>query len=373
MSAPRRSDPVESFGELLADYCLELKPRDELLIVGGLQGLEGIKSLYMRAVVRGAYPRIELVDDELLEFFYRRAPRELLEFLSPIDEFVYSKVSALAKIGAPSHTKPLLTVDPERISARARATRRLKEIFLERDARRELRWVTTHFPTPASAQEAGFAPLEWREFVFRSMKLHEPDPVAAWREQASAQERIARALSKIDELRILSEDSDLLLKVGGRTWLSDDGKNNMPGGEVFTAPLEDTAEGAVSFTYPALWGGAEIEGVRLVFRRGVVVEARALRGDEFLRKMLSTDEGASRLGEVAFGLNYDIDRFTKHVLFDEKIGGTIHLALGAAYPATGGRNASSIHWDMVKDMRRGKVLGDGDVIYENGRFLWDLI
>ncbi|MEM1844866.1 MAG: aminopeptidase, partial [Ignisphaera sp.] len=169
----------------------------------------------------------------------------------------------------------------------------------------------------------------------------------------------------------VSEDTDLVVKVGGRTWINDDGKNNMPGGEVFTAPHEDSAEGYITFTYPAIYGGVEVEGIRLRFRNGNVIDAYAMKGDEFLKKILEVDEGVKKIGELAFGLNYNINRFTKQILFDEKIGGTIHIALGSAYLRTGGRNVSAVHWDMIKDMRDGLVYADGDLVYKNGKFVID--
>ncbi|MEM4498913.1 MAG: aminopeptidase, partial [Sulfolobales archaeon] len=175
------------------------------------------------------------------------------------------------------------------------------------------------------------------------------------------------------ELRFLGDGVDLTLRVDGRKWINDDGRKNMPGGEVYTAPIEDSAEGFIVFTYPAIWRGVEVEGVKLVFKHGVVVDATAVKGEQFLKKILSVDEGSRRIGEIAFGLNYGIDAFTKQILLDEKMGGTIHLALGSAYPTTGGTNKSAIHWDLIKDMRHGKVFADGDLIYSEGKFLSDVI
>ncbi len=361
------------FASLLTDYCVEVKKGDEVLITSGLEALGLAREIYRRVLERGGYPRFMLVDDVMTEMFYRYAAPEILEYLSPIDKVLYEKVDARITIMAPSHVKPLVGIDPERVKTRSRATRELTEIFMRRESEGSLRWVLTAYPTQAMAQEAGMSPLEWREFVFRAVKLYAEDPVAEWKRQAVFQERVVKALSKVDEVKLEGEGVNLLLKVGGRTWISDDGKNNMPGGEVFTAPHEDSAEGYIEFTYPAVWRGYEVEGVRLEFSRGLVVKATARKGEEFLKKMLETDEGARRIGEFAFGLNYDINRFTKEILFDEKIGGTIHLALGASYPRTGGVNKSSIHWDMIKDMRRGRVKADDDIIYENGRFLEEVL
>ena len=367
-------DPyTERFGRLIAEYCLDLRPREHLLIRAGIPGLEGIRSLYKAAVERGAFPIVLFSDSVMSELFYRHAPRELLEFESPLELLIQERVEATARIISSDHTKPLTSADPEKLRLRSRAMRRLSEVFMRRDSEGSLKWVVTIYPTPADAQEAGFAPLEWREFIFKAMKLDRPDPVAEWRRFAEEQRRIRDALSKADELRLEGPGISLTVRVGGRTWIEDDGRNNMPGGEVFTAPHEDATEGTVAFDYPAVWRGIEVEGVKLVFKRGRVVEATAQKGEEHLRKLLDTDEGARVLGEFAFGLNYDITRHTKQILLDEKIGGTIHMALGAAYPRTGGKNQSSIHWDMVKDMKKATVKADGDTIYQNGNFLLDVI
>ncbi len=364
---------VSKFAKLLVDYCIGVKKLDEVVISTELEGAPLARELYKKIVDKGGYPRIFFGDSYLTEYFYKKAPEELLEYLSPIDKYIIEKVDARIAIIAPSHTKPLSSVDPERIKKRSLATRELSEIMLKRDAEGSLRWTVTAYPTNAMAQEAGFTPIEWEEFVFKAVKLYTEDPVSEWKKQAEWQQKIADALSKIDELHLQGSSLDLKLRFKGRKWINDDGKNNMPGGEVFTAPHEDSVEGEVLFTYPAIWRGVEVENVKLVFKGGKVVKASASKGEEFLLKMLETDEGARVLGEFAFGLNYDIQYFTKEILFDEKIGGTIHMALGAAYPQSGGKNKSSIHWDMVRDMRKGRIYGDGELIYENGRFLEEVL
>ncbi len=364
---------MSKFAKLLVGYCTEVKPEEEVRISGTYEAYPLIKELWKEIVRVGAYPRLDLRDEVLTEIFYRYAPEPLLKHLSKIDVFIAENIDVSIGILSATHTKPLVNVDPERIKVRSQATRKLTEIFMRRDAEGKLRWVVTAYPTRALAQEAGMSPLEYEEFVFRALKLHKEDPIKEWIEQARWQQRIADFLNRVSELRFVSDDTDITVRVDGRTWINDDGKNNMPGGEVFTGPVEDGVDGYIKFTYPAVWRGVEVEGVKLVFKKGVVVEASAEKGDEFLKKILETDEGAKRLGEVAFGLNYDITRNTKEILFDEKIGGTIHMALGASYPKTGGKNVSAIHWDMVKDMKKGKVYADGDLIYENGKFLEDVL
>lgn len=363
----------ELFAKLLVDYCTGVKSRDEVLVRATYEAFPLVREVYKAIVERGAYPRLVVEDEELTEVFYRYASRELLEYLSPIDKYIMENVNVSISIISSTHVKPLVSIDPERFKVRSSALRPLTEIFMRRDGEGSLRWTVTLYPTRALAQEAGMSILEYEDFVFKALKLHTSDPIEAWATQGRLQSKIADMLAKISELRIIDEDTDLILRVDNRIWINDDGKKNMPGGEVFTGPHEDATEGYITFTYPAIWRGYEVEGVRLVFKKGAVIEAKAIKGEEFLKKMLDVDEGARKLGEAAFGLNYDIKKYTKQILFDEKIGGTLHLALGASYPSSGGRNVSAIHWDMVKDMSKAKVYGDKDLIYENGRFLLDVI
>ncbi|MEM3253865.1 MAG: aminopeptidase [Fervidicoccaceae archaeon] len=363
----------EKFATLLVNYCIGVKPVSEISISSTIAAMPLITEVYKKIVDAGGYPRIVITSEELVEYFYKKAPIQLIEYLSPIDKFMVENISGMIRIIAPTHTKPLSGVDPERIKKVATTSKALNDIIFKRDALGTLRWTVTAYPTNAMAQEAGFSPLEWRDFVFRAMKLFSEDPIEEWKKQASLQQKIADFLKKVKELRVLAEDTDLILRFDNRIWVNDDGKNNMPGGEVFSSPIEDSADGQITFTYPAIWKGVEVKGVRLKFRKGEVVEASAEKGEEFLNKMITADDGAKRLGEFAFGLNYDIKSFTKEILFDEKIGGTIHLALGSAYLQTGGKNISSIHWDMIKDMRKGKVFADGDLVYENGQFIKSII
>ncbi|MEB3780252.1 MAG: aminopeptidase [Desulfurococcales archaeon] len=359
----------DGFARLLVEYCTDVKVKDDVVISSSYEAFPLVREVYRYTVEKGGYPLVRIRDELLDEMFYRYAPQDLLMYLSPLEEAFMKEADVLISIISPTHTKPLISIDPERIKIRSMATRRLTEIFMERDGMGDLRWVVTAYPTRAFAQEAGMSIIEAEDFIYEALKLHTSDPVAEWRRQAEWQDKIVELLSKVSELRIESDNTMLSLNVHGRRWISDDGKKNMPGGEVFTGPHEDSIEGYITFEYPAVWRGIEIEGVKLEFKRGVVVKASALKGEEYLKALLETDEGARRVGEFAFGLNYDIKRHTKNVLFDEKIGGTMHMALGASYPVTGGTNKSSIHWDIVKDMRNARVYADGDLIYENGRFI----
>jgi len=365
---------VVKLAELITRYCIGVRKNDEVLITGGYVALPLIKELVRSIVVRGGYPIVMFSEEELEEVFMKYADKEVLTHVSPIEEFILEKIDARISILSSTHTKYLSSIDPERVKLRSSARRRLTEIFMRRDAEGNLRWCVAPYPTKALAQEAEMSLVDYMDFVYKACMVDREDPVKEWQEFTKYLNKIEdRILSKADEIHVVAEDTDLRLKVGGRTWIVDDGKKNMPGGEIFTGPIEDSIEGTIRFTYPAIWRGIMVEDVRLKFKRGEVVDARASKGEEFLKKILEIDEGSKRVGEFAFGLNYNVTRFTKAILFDEKIGGTIHMALGAGYPITGSKNVSAIHWDMIKDMRKGKVYIDGDLVYENGKFLEGII
>jgi len=246
----------------------------------------------------------------------------------------------------------------------------LTKIFMERSAREELHWVGCMYPTFASAQDAGMSLTNYESFVFSACKLDSKNPVAKWKKVSKFNARLINYLRRKKKIRIVADETDLTYNVAGRKWINCDGAANFPDGEVFTAPIEDSAEGHIRFTFPAVFGGREVEDVRIEFKNGKAFKATASRGGSFMNAMLDSDRGARYLGEVAIGTNYDIKNFSKNTLFDEKIGGTIHMALGAAYPETGGKNKSGLHWDMVCDLRKGgEIYADGELFYRNGKFL----
>jgi aminopeptidase len=230
--------------------------------------------------------------------------------------------------------------------------------------------VLTMYPTQAAAQDAGMSLTEFEDFVYAAGFLDHDDPVAEWKAFGARLERIGSFLEGVSELRVVAEDTDLRLGVGGRQWIRSRGQENFPDGEIFTGPVETSVEGSIRFTYPAIFQGREVDDVRLRFERGEVVEATASRGEDLLREMIAVDDGARRVGEFAFGLNDAVTSFTREILFDEKIGGTVHLALGTAYPETGSANRSALHWDLICDLRNGgEVYADGELAYRDGRFL----
>jgi aminopeptidase len=246
------------------------------------------------------------------------------------------------------------------------------KIFMERSASKALRWCGTEFPTNASAQEAEMSLREYEDFVFTAGKLNEEDPVAAWQAEGERQKVLKDWLEKRSLVQLKGPDVDLKMSIKGRTFQLANGKYNFPDGEIFTAPVEDSVNGWVRFKYPAIEGGREVHDVELWFEDGKVIKEKASKNQDYLTAMLNTDEGARYLGEWGIGTNYDIKKFTKNMLFDEKLGGTIHAALGAAYPETGGKNESGVHWDMLCDMNAGEITVDGDLFYKDGQpLVWE--
>ncbi len=365
-------DPrVEKLARVLVHYSLELR-RGQLVRIGGpVLAAPHIAAAYAEALRVGAHPTVRVSLDGLEETYYKSATDEQLRFVSPLDRHETETLDAEVRFLGAYNTRALTRVDPARMALRREATRDLTQRYLERAGRGELRWCLTQAPTHADAQEAEMSLAEYEEFVYTAGHLDQDDAVEAWERVEGEQAEIVARLEKVKTLRILGPDTDLTVSVAGRHWINAAGKHNFPDGEVFTGPVEDATRGTVRFTFPAIYGGREVTDIRLTFEGGRVTEATAGKGEEFLRAMLDIDAGARRLGEFAFGLNYDIGQFTRNILFDEKIGGTLHMALGASYPETGGTNASGLHWDMIRDLREdgAEVYGDGDLLYQNGRFL----
>ena len=365
------TDPrIDRLGELIVGYSLGLREGETLRIDVPVVAAPLALALQRAALRLGARPILSARLPELEELLLREGSAEQLAFVSPIAIREFDTVAAAVTVWADTNTRSRSRVDPARERARAVALGRAGQRLRDRIARGEARWCGVLFPTQAHAQDAALPLDEYTDFVLGACHVDEPDPAAHWRSVSAGLAARARQLEGVRELRILAPDTDLTLSVAGRTWLAADGRQNMPDGEVYTSPVETSATGTVRFTFPALVAGHEIEDVRLRLAGGRVVVAEARAGRDFLRSLLATDDGAAVLGEVAFGLNPEIDRFTRHVGLDEKIGGTLHLALGRGFPAAGGSNVSAVHTDLVLDLRSGgEVLADGEPLFRDGRFL----
>jgi aminopeptidase len=363
-------DPrIEKMAKVIVEYCLALKKDDFFRIEGSIPAEPLVKTVYQAALQAGANPYTRITIPELTEIFYQNANDEQLSFLSEIERRETEIIAARLHIYSDQNIKSLTNVDPKKI-ARYRATQKpLLSRLMQRKAGGDLKSCLTLFPTNAFAQEAELSLSEYEEFVFNACFLNSPDPIKEWQRLSSEQTRLVQFLDKVKKIKIEGPNTELSLSVASRKWINSDGKANFPSGEIFTGPVEDSVNGKIRFSYPTIYLGREVQGISLQFKNGKVIQAEAEKGSDLLDSLLNLDGGARTLGEFAFGNNYRIQRFTKMILFDEKIGGTIHCALGTSYPETGGKNQSSFHWDMICDMRQGRVFADDKLIYENGKFL----
>jgi aminopeptidase len=364
---------LDRLADVLVGYSVEVKRGDVVLVKGPALAEHLILAVVRRVLSAGGCPIVRADVDGVDEALLRMGDKQQLSFVAPSDRLDYESVDAFISIWGTPNTRALTGVDPKAQRIRSQARGILTDIFMKRIAakgRKRLRWVGTQYPCQACAQDAEMSLREYADFVFGAGLLHRPDPAGAWRKVHDKQKAMCDVLNKAKELRFVTpQGTDLKVGVAGRNWVNADGKANFPDGEVFTAPLEDATEGVVRYTYPAVYGGREVTDVELRFRNGKVVDAKASKNEDFLHQMIEQDKGARILGEIAIGTNYSIKRFTRNILFDEKIGGTFHAALGAAYGECGGRNKSALHWDMICDLREGgRIEVDGKVISSNGRF-----
>jgi aminopeptidase len=364
-------DPrLKKLAEVLVAYSTAIRPGDVVRIEGNPPTTPLIRELYRASIRAGAHPTAGLVVDEAAEALLEEGTEEQLEWVPLAARWNLEHGDVWIVLDGPENTKHLSGADPAKMAQRVRAREPYQTRYLERSHRGEFRWVLCGFPTEASAQAAGMSLSGFEELVYGAAFLDADDPLAAWQRFGERLDRIGAFLAGKTELRVVAEDTDLSLVVGGRTWIPSKGMANLPDGEVFTGPVEPSVEGTIRFSFPATTRGRQADDVRLRFEGGDVVEATATRGEDFLREMIGMDAGARRVGEFAFGLNDAVTEYTGSLLLDEKIGGTVHLALGLSVPGTGGENASALHWDMVCDLRRGgEVYADGELVYRDGVFL----
>jgi len=364
-------DPrIRNLARILVQYSLKIKKGDVFKIVAEPIAAPLVKAVYEEALKSGAHGFAEIKLIELAETFLKNGSDEQLSFYPPIRKFEVENLDAVLHIWGSTNTKYLSGIDPSRLQMASKAGRPYFERFLARQAEGTLSWCGTQFPTEAHAQDAEMSLSEYEDFVYGAGHVNEAEPVEYWKKIAREQDRLVGILNGTEEIHLRANGTDLKLQVKGRKWINCCGTKNFPDGEIFTSPLETSASGVIQFSFPAFYTGREVAGVKLVFKDGAVVEAKADKDEGYLRAMIGTDEGSRRLGEFAIGTNYEIKKFTRNTLFDEKIGGTCHLALGNSIPETGGVNKSGIHWDMVCNLKdNGEISADGVVIYRNGAFL----
>ncbi len=369
-SKTKKNTLYARYADLLVRYCLDLHEGDKLLIVSTYLSEPLLQEVFSAALAAGAYPETWLSAAGLVRRLYDEGSPAQLAHPSPLYAYAVEHYQAFLFIRAPFHTREMQSVDPDRLRAVAVGETKVKKRFRERSVAGELAWTLCEFPTDAQAQECGMSRREYEAFISRACFLNRPDPAAAWQEVRERQQRAVDRLNGARSVTFRGRDTDITFSTEGRKWINSDGRHNMPSGEVFTSPVENSVEGRVRFSYPAIYMGQEVEDVRLEVEGGRVVRWEAARGAGLLGKVLEVP-GADRFGEAAIGTNAGINRFTRNILFDEKMGGTIHMALGSSYGEAGGKNECAVHWDMLADMRKGgEILADGEIIYRNGKFIF---
>ncbi len=361
---------VTNLAKILVGYSTKVKQGEVVAIDGETAAAPLLLAVYEEVLRAGAHPVMNVALDGQIAAYFKHASDAQLEWISPFAEWMVDNVDVRIAVGASTNTRELSGVAPERQMLRQSVTGDLMTRAMRRSAEGDFRWVYTLFPTSAYASEAEMSLADYEDFYYGACLANDGDPLNAWKRASAETDRLAQWIQGKEEVRVTAPGTDITLGIAGRTFIPCDGDNNMPDGEFFTGPVEDSVEGEVSFHLPAVIGGREVSGVRLRFEAGVIVDASADRGEEYLLKLLDTDAGARRLGELGIGTNYGIDRGTREVLLDEKIGGTVHMAVGASYPESGGVNESSVHTDLVCDLRLGgKLEVDGVVMQENGKFI----
>jgi aminopeptidase len=373
------NDPrVDRMAKVLVNYSTHIQPGDRVLVEAEPIAEPLVRALYREILLAGGHPHSLIalagfttatgVDDVFLKY----AEGDQLDYPATFLNLAYEQFESRIRIHSVSNSKLLMEADKAKMARRSKVMGTVTKVQFQRGAAKEFKWITTLFPTQAYAQDTGMSLEEFERFVFSACHVEDPqeDAIAYWQGVKAEQGKLVDQLNGHDLVEIKSPDCDLTLSIKGRTFLSAHGESNMPDGEVFTGPVEDSVEGRVRFSFPSVLQGNEVEGVELVFKEGKVVEASAERNQEFLDAKLGTDDGARYLGEFAIGLNYGVKSFSRNILFDEKFGGTIHMALGAGYPESGSKNESAIHWDMICDMRKdSEIRVDGDVVYKDGQFV----
>lgn len=367
-------DPrIEKLADVLVNYSIAVRPGDKVLISGSSLAATLLKAIYAKTLQAGGYPLMMVSLPDIDTLLYQHASDDQLQHVPPPTKLIMETYDAYLQISSVENTKSLTSIDPAKVVLRNRAQRDILKTFLQRSAIGQLRWSLSLFPTNAYAQDAEMSLGEYEDFVYKACLPDLNDPVSYWKHFSTWQQKIVDWLKGKKQVRVTGPETELTMSVDGRAFINCDGHENMPDGEIFTGPVENSLAGHVNFSYPAIDQGREVTGVRLWFEDGKVVKATADKNENFLLKTLDTDEGARYVGEFAIGTNEGIQRFSRQILFDEKIGGSFHLALGAGYPETGSQNQSAIHWDLICDLRNGgEIWVDEVLLYKDGKFVIEL-
>ena len=360
---------LNKYAKLLTNYCLYLKPGEKLFIRSSTLAEPLVREVYREALKLGAIVEYELSMRDSGKILYEDGSDAALTHMPTLYNKAMREFDAYLYIRAPHNLMETKEADPNRQKLRQQALAEPSKIYFKRTGDGEMKRTLCQYPTAANAQMAGMSLDDYERFVFNACYLYEDDPKSHWLELSKNQQHIVDYLNNVSWMRYKASHTDIQFSVEGRTWINSDGKTNMPSGEVFSAPVEDSVQGKIHFTHPSVYMGTEVEGITLTVDQGRIVAYSASKGQKLLDKIFNI-EGADMFGEVAIGTNYQIQRATKNILFDEKIGGTIHMAVGQSYYQCGGKNTSTVHWDMITDMSQdGQIYADGKLIYEKGKFL----
>ncbi len=365
-----RDQRAEALAKILVQESTKVQPADVCIFTGATSAAALVLAVYEEVLRAGGYPVVQMAPEEGMASYYRLANDKQLDWVSPTQVWAAEEADVRIAIISEDNTRALSNVDPAKQARAQQARKPLMDASMRRSAEGSYRWCLTAFPTHGLAGEAAMSLSEYEDFYYKACLATDGDPVTAWARTSEETERLAEWIQGKEEVHITGPGTDVKLGVAGRTWIPCVGKHNMPDGEFFTGPVEDSVEGEVAFSFPAVYGGREVSGVRFRFEGGKVVDASADQGEGYLIEMLDTDEGARRLGELGIGTNYGIATGTREILLDEKIGGTIHMAIGQSYPESGGVNDSAVHWDMVCDLRQGgRITVDGEDFQVDGKFV----
>ena len=368
---------VTKFANVLVQHSARVVPGDRILLEGTTAAEPLLRELYVQILEKGGHPHLMVALPGTMPFsqdemYLTYAKDTQLDFVPTFYKMAYEQFEGRIRIHSATNTKGTSNIDPAKIQRRSKATSVITEAQFRRGGAGEFKWVTTLYPTEAYAQDANMSLKEYEDFVFGAVHTNEDDPIAFWKSVEQKQQSAVDFMKGKNQVVLRGPNVDLTLSVKGRTFMNSFGTFNMPDGEIYTGPVEDSVNGWVKFTYPANYGGTSVEGAELTFSNGRVGSAKADKNQDFLLKTLESDGGSRHLGEFAIGTNFDIQQFTGNILFDEKIGGSFHMALGAGYPETGSKNKSAIHWDMICDMRTdSEILVDGELFYKNGQFVFE--
>jgi aminopeptidase len=355
-------DPrVKKLADILANYSVKIKKGDIIDLNAGVEAQDLVLEICKIILKKGATPKLNVQMPGFAYTFFKYAPKNVLEQYPKIAEFNAKNTAGSIGIGTEYNTKELTHIDAKKLAARRKITHPISEIHLKKN-----NWVICQYPTHSLAQDAEMSLEEYENFVYKATNLD-------WAKESKKQDKLKRIVDKGNRVRIKGKDTDISFSIKGRQGIKCDGHRNMPDGEVFVAPVETDIEGHIAYSYPGIRFGKEVSGIRLWFKKGKVVKFKADKNEDMLRAAINTDAGSKSLGEFGIGTNFGIKKFSKQILFDEKIGGTIHLALGMAYKEGGGKNSSAIHWDMIKDLRDGGEFWiDDKLIQKNGKFTFKL-